>query len=349
MVTETTRRPTPIDNLPKAELHLHLEGAIRSQTAIQLAARHGVSLTPGDVAARYNYSDFRGFLEMFKWVTSFLRDPEDYALITRNLAEELVKQNVVYAEITISVGVMLRRMQNVEANFQAIREVAQSVPFSRLKTAWIFDVTRQFGHDAAMEVARWAAKLQSSGVVALGMGGDELAFPTVNFRPAFDYARQQGLHTICHAGEIGGPDSVREAIELLGAERIGHGIAVLRDEALANSLATTGRVVLENCLTSNLCTGALGKQTGNPAATLSDHPLPEFLERGLPVTLSTDDPGLFHTDLLSEYSHAASLGLSKEQLVKLAEQSFLAAFLVPEDKRQMLVNFRAAVNSAGLV
>src|ERR1700732_2163348 len=165
MVTQTARQPTAVDNLPKAELHLHLEGAILPQTAIELAARHGVALTPEDVAARYTYSDFRGFLETFKWVTSFLRGPEDYALITRNLAVELVKQNVVYAEITVSAGVMLRRTQNVEANFQAIREVAESVPFSRLKTAWIFDATRQFGHDAAMEVARWAAKLQSAGVV----------------------------------------------------------------------------------------------------------------------------------------------------------------------------------------
>jgi aminodeoxyfutalosine deaminase len=348
MATQATRQPTLIDNLPKAELHLHLEGAILPQTALELAARHGVVLTPEDVAARYSYSDFRGFLETFKWVTSFLRGPEDYALITRNLAEELVKQNVVYAEITVSAGVMLRRTQNVEANFQAIREVAQSVPFSRLRTAWIFDATRQFGHDQAMEVARLAAKLQSSGVVAFGMGGDELAFPTVNFRPAFHYARQQGLHTVCHAGEIGGPDSVREAIELLGAERIGHGIAVMRDEALANSLSTR-RVVLENCISSNLCTGALAKQTGNPSATLKDHPLPHFLKLGVPVTLSTDDPGLFHTDLLSEYSHAAELGLSKEQLVQLAEQSFLAAFVSPEDKRQMLVDFRAAVKTAGLV
>jgi aminodeoxyfutalosine deaminase len=185
--------------------------------------------------------------------------------------------------------------------------------------------------------------------VAFGMGGDELAFPTVNFRPAFDYARQQGLRTVCHAGEIGGPDSVREAIELLGAERIGHGIAVMRDQALANSLATTGRVVLENCLTSNLCTGALAKQTGNPAASLKDHPLPKFLVLGVPVTLSTDDPGLFNTSLLDEYSHAASLGLTKAQLLQLAEQSFLAAFLAPEDKRQMLVDFRTAAKSAGLV
>jgi aminodeoxyfutalosine deaminase len=348
MVTQATRLPTPIDNLPKAELHLHLEGAILPSTTIELAARHGVTLTPQDVAARYSYTDFRGFLETFKWVTSFLRGPEDYALITRNLAEELVKQNVVYAEITISAGVMLRRTQNVEANFQAIREVAQSVPFSRLRTGWILDATRQFGHEQAMEVARLAAKLQSAGVVALGMGGDELAFPTVNFRPAFDYARQHGLHTVCHAGEIGGPESVREAIEMLGAERIGHGIAVMRDDALANSLATR-RVVLENCITSNLCTGALAKQTGYPKATMKEHPLPRFLKLGVPVTLSTDDPGLFHTDLLSEYSHAAALGLSKEQLIQLVEQSFVAAFVTPEDKRQMLVDFRAAVKSTGLV
>jgi aminodeoxyfutalosine deaminase len=136
---------------------------------------------------------------------------------------------------------------------------------------------------------------------------------------------------------------------LLGAERIGHGIAVMRDEVLANSLATTGRVVLENCLTSNLCTGALAKQTGNPSASLKDHPLPKFIGRGVPVTLSTDDPGLFNTSLLDEYSHAASLGLTKAQLLQLAEQSFLAAFLAPEDKRQMLVDFRAAAKSAGLV
>src|ERR1700723_4630302 len=324
--TQTARPPMAIDALPKAELHLHLEGSIRPDTALKLAARHGVTLTPEEVAARYNFSNFSGFLDMFKWVTSFLRTPDDYALITRQLCEELVRQNVVYAEFTISAGVILRRMQNLEATVAAIREAAQSVPFARLRTAFILDAARQFGPDPAKEVARWAAKMQALSVVAFGMGGDELAYPTINFRPAFELARQDGLHIVCHAGEIGGPDSVREAIELLGAERIGHGIAVMRDEALANSLATTGRVVLENCLPSNLCTGALAKQTGNPAASLKYHPLPKFLALGVPVTLSTDDPGLFNTSLLGEYSHAASLGLSKEQLLQLAEQSFLAAF-----------------------
>jgi len=185
-----------IDALPKAELHLHLEGSIRPDTAIKLAARHGVTLKPEEVAARYNFSNFNGFLEMFKWVTSFLRTPDDYALITRQLCEELVRQNVVYAELTISAGVILRRTQNLEATVKAIREVTQSVPFVRLRTAFILDAARQFGPDPAKEVAVWAGKLQPLGVVAFGMGGDELAYPTINFRPAFDLARHDGC-TLC--------------------------------------------------------------------------------------------------------------------------------------------------------
>jgi aminodeoxyfutalosine deaminase len=347
-VTQSPHRPTIVDTLPKAELHLHLEGSIRPDTAIELAGRHGTKLTADEVAARYTYSNFLGFIESFKWVTSFLRDPQDYALITRKLLEELVRQNVVYAEITISAGVILRRMQNVEANFAAIREMSESVPFHRIRTAWIFDAARQFGPEAAMEVSRWASKLHRTGIVAFGMGGDELAGPTVNFRPAFDLARSEGLRVVCHAGEVGGPESVREAVDILGAERIGHGIAVMHDPALAESLATR-RVVLENCPTSNVATGALAKQTGKPDTTLADHPLKKLLDQGSLVTLSTDDPGMFHTDLLTEYSRAASLGLSNEELLRLAEQSFSAAFLPPIDKRQLLDDFRSAAKSAGLL
>jgi aminodeoxyfutalosine deaminase len=333
-----------MDSLPKVELHLHLEGTIRPATAIELAARHGVCLTQDEVAARYKHTDFAGFIETFKWVTSFLRDPEDYALITRRICEELVKQNVVYAEVTISTGVMLKRMQNVEANFGAIVEAASGVLYHRLRTAWIFDCVRQFGPDAAMEVARWAAKLQAKGVIAFGMGGDEISLPAASFRPAYTFARSEGLRLVCHAGEIGGPDSVREAVEILGAERIGHGIALMNDHALAESLARR-HVVLENCITSNLFTGALAKQINKPAANLQDHPLKLFLDRNWPVTLSTDDPGLFHTDLVTEYAHAAVLGLTEQQLLQLAEQSFHAAFLPPNEKRQLLESFRAAAKS----
>jgi adenosine deaminase len=153
---------------------------------------------------------------------------------------------------------------------------------------------------------------------------------------------------VCHAGEIGGPESVREAVEILGAERIGHGIAVMNDPALAESLITR-RVVLENCPSSNLCTGALAKQTGKPDAKLKDHPLPKFLEQGLLVTLSTDDPALFHTDLLREYALTESLGLPRKRMLELAENSINAAFLPPMDKRELLENFRGAAKAAGLV
>lgn len=341
LMTQSTAFLTP---LPKAELHLHLEGTIRPETARELAARHDVELSAKEVAARYHHSDFAGFIETFKWVTSFLRDPEDYAIITRRMCEELVRQNVVYAEVTISTGVMLRRMQNVEANFEAIVEAASGVLYHRLRTAWIFDCVRQFGPDAAMEVARWAAKLQQKGVIAFGMGGDELTLPTTTFRPAFTFARSEGLRLVCHAGEIGGPELVREAVEILGAERIGHGIALMHDHALAESLATR-RIVLENCPTSNLCTGALAKQLGRPSASMQDHPLRAFVEHNWPVTLSTDDPGLFHTDLLNEYACAASLGLTQQQLLHLAEQSFTAAFLPPDGKRLLLENFRTAAKA----
>lgn len=331
---------TALHALPKAELHLHLEGTIRPETALELASRHGVDLTPEAVAARYAHKDFAGFIETFKWVTSLLRDPEDYALITRRMCQELVRQNIVYAEITISAGVMLLRKQNVEANFHAIVEAASGVLYHRLRTAWIFDCVRQFGPEPAMEVARLAAALQAKGVVAFGMGGHELSLPTATFRPAFSFARSEGLRLVCHAGEIGGPELVREAVEILGAERIGHGIALIHDHALAESLAAR-RVVLEICPTSNLSTGALAAQLSKPSAELRDHPLRLFLDRNWPVTLSTDDPALFDTDLTREYACAASLGLTQDQLLGLAEESFSAAFLPPDDKRLLLETFRA--------
>ena len=315
---------------------------------MELAERHGAKLTVEEVAARYNVSNFAGFIDAFKWVTSFLRTPEDYALITGKLAEELIGQNVVYAEITLSIGVMLRRMQNVEANFTAIRETMASVKYERLRTAWIFDAARQFGADSAKESARWAAKLERSGVVAFGMGGDELSFPAANFRAAFDLARDAGLHIVCHAGEIGTPEVVREAIEILGAERIGHGISVMHDDAMLKSLAMR-RVVLENCIASNLVTGALAKQTGKTNPALADHPLRKFVEAGAAVVLSTDDPAMFRTDLLHEYARAAELGLSNPQLLQLAEQSYSASFLPPLEKRRLLDEFRSAAKSAGLV
>jgi adenosine deaminase len=329
--------PQYIRDLPKAELHLHLEGAIAPLTARQLAARHGVELSEAEVLDRYVYSGFAGFLETFKWVTSFLRTPDDFALVTERLCQELVAKNVVYAEVTLSAGVMLRRNQDPLANLASISKVTQRWQRNGLRVQWIFDAVRQFGVPAAMEAARLAVTAKSDGVVAFGLGGDELAIPAREFRGVYDFIAGQGLHRLVHAGEIGGPLEIRAAIDILGSERIGHGIAAIRDPGLMDFLAES-RIPLEICPTSNLCTGALARQLGRSAVKMEDHPLPELYRRGIPVLLSTDDPAMFHTSLNVEYHAAAKMGLDNAELKKIAALSFSHAFL-PEAERQKYLAF----------
>jgi aminodeoxyfutalosine deaminase len=332
--------------LPKAELHVHLEGSIAPSTLLELAARHGVALTPEETAPRYAAGTFDQFIENFIWITSFLRGPEDYALIARRFAESLQHQNVLYAEVTLSIGVMIRRNQDPAANFAALRDAAAQVPGVQLK--YIFDAVRQWGATAAMEVARIAAELRSPDIIAYGIGGDELGLPTVDLRPVYEFVASQGMHRLIHAGEIGGPEIVRESVELLGAERIGHGIAVMRDERTMDFIAARN-IPLEVCPTSNLRTGALARQIGRPTAGYEQHPLPSFLRRGLPVTLSSDDPAMFETTVSDEYRHVHRMGLTRGELVRLAEASFHHSFLGPHEKRAMLDKFHSGVAALGLV
>ena len=324
---------------PKAELHLHLEGSIRPPMAVTLAARHGVALAEGDVRRQYAYTSFSEFIEAFKWVTSFLRDPADFALIAADLAEQLLAQKVKYAEVTLSVGVMLLRKQNPQANFEAI--LAATEPFERkgLRLNWIFDAVRQFGSDLAQQVVDWAKLCNSSRIVAFGIGGDELCGETKDFRRVYERATECGLHRLIHAGEIGGPEKIREAVELLGVERVGHGIAAINDRALMDLLAAR-RVVLEVCPASNLLTGALAAQLRSTAPTIREHPLPQLLRHGIPVVLSTDDPSMFHTSLREEYQHAHDMGLGEVELVQLVENGFSFSFLT-ENERSRLI-FRPA-------
>lgn len=332
--------------LPKAELHVHLEGSIEPATVVELAARHGVALTPEDTAPRYAPGTFDQFIENFIWITSFLRGPDDYALIARRFAESLQRQNVLYAEVTLSIGVMFRRNQDPAANFAALRDAAAEIPGVQLK--YIFDAVRQWGAAPAMEVARIATELRDPDIIAYGIGGDELGLPTIDLRPVYEFVASQGMHRLIHAGEIGGPEIVRESVELLGVERIGHGIAVMRDERTMDFIAARN-IPLEVCPTSNLRTGALARQTGRVTAGYEQHPLPSFLRRGLPVTLSSDDPAMFETTLSGEYSHMQRMGLTPGELIRLAEASFHRSFLGPEEKRAMLDKFHSGVATLGLV
>jgi adenosine deaminase len=332
--------------LPKAELHVHLEGSIAPLTVVELAARHGVTLTPEETAPRYAPGTFDEFIQNFIWITSFLRGPEDYALIARRFAESLQRQNVLYAEVTLSIGVMFRRKQDPTANFAALRDAAAEVPGVQLK--YIFDAVRQWGAAPAMEVARIAAELHSPDIIAYGIGGDELGLPTIDLRPVYEFVASNGMHRLIHAGEIGGPEIVREAVELLGAERIGHGIGVMRDERTMDFIAARN-IPLEVCPTSNLRTGALARQIGRPTAGYDQHPLLSFFRRGIPVTLSSDDPSMFETTLTDEYRHAQSMGFTPDEIVRLAEASFHHSFLAPDEKHAMLAKFHSGVAALGLV
>ena len=326
--------PESIASLPKAELHLHLEGSIQPPTVRTLTSRCGLNVSEEEIRLRYAYGNFSEFIEAFKWVTSFLREPRDYALITRDLAEYLLLQDVVYAEVTLSVGVMLLRQQRPEAMFEAILRESEHFAGRGLRFNWIFDGVRQFGAEAAMQVVDAARNCASTSIVAFGIGGDELSVDTREFRSVYDAAANLGLHRLMHAGEVGGPEKIREAVELLDIERIGHGIASINDAALMDLLAER-RIPLEICPTSNVRTGALALQLHRPLPAIEEHPLPQLYRHGIPVVLSTDDPAMFQTTLTEEYEHARRMGLSKPELAHLASLSFEYAFLSEAEKRAL--------------
>jgi aminodeoxyfutalosine deaminase len=325
--------PNGISSLPKAELHLHLEGSIQPATVCALTAHHGIVTTEEEVRRRYAYRDFPEFIEAFKWVTTFLREPRDYGLIARDLAEHLLTQGVIYTEVTLSIGVMLLRKQQPEANFEALLRATEPFEARGLRFKWVFDAARQFGADAAMAVVESAKRCNSKAIVAFGIGGDELSVPTKEFRPVYDRAAQIGLHRLMHAGEVGGPEKIREAIELLGAERIGHGIAAIHDRELMDLLAER-KIPLEICPASNMRTAALARQLRRENARIEDHPLPKLLRHGIPVVLSTDDPAMFHTTLKEEYANAARMGLSEDELTRIVQMGFEHAFMPAGERHE---------------
>jgi len=297
--------------LPKAELHLHLEGSLSVRTFKELAP----GLSEEEIRRRWRPSgDFAGFIEAFTWGLGFLRKPEDYALAARRLLEQLAAENVCYAEITISGGAVVRRGRDFRAIFEALAAEAAASP---VEVRWILDAIRQFGPAQAEQVAELAAAYARRGVVAFGLGGDEAAGPASWFREICAWVRGCGLHLSIHAGETAGPESIWEALQA-GAERIGHGVRAEEDPALVAWLRDHD-IALEICLSSNLATGAV--------KSLAAHPLRRLYEAGVPVVLNTDDPGLFETTLTREYELAAEvLGFSPWELAGLAANGFRYAF-----------------------
>ncbi|MBV9574956.1 MAG: adenosine deaminase [Acidobacteriales bacterium] len=325
-----------IRTLPKAELHLHLEGSIYPETMVELSARHGRRRSIPEIEQLYRYSDFSGFLMAFKEVTGMLQTPEDYELIVYRLMERLAAETVLHAEVYVSVGVCLWRKQDFDAIFEGLeRGRERGASDFGVSILWIFDAVRQFGAMAAREVFEIAARYRDRNVVAVGIGGDEQKAPPEIFRDEYRFAAEHELRLTAHAGEAAGPESIWGALNL-GAERIGHGLTAALDPELIEELATR-QVPVEVCISSNLRTGC--------CRTLAEHPVRNYFDHGLKVVLNTDDPALFNTSLSHEFQLAqGSFGFSDEHLRELARNSFEASFLPAEGKLKFLNFFDAEVS-----
>jgi aminodeoxyfutalosine deaminase len=293
--------------MKKAELHVHLEGSIGPETLMAIDP----SLTRAEIETRLACASFAQFLEGYIWVNKKLEKPEHYALATRHLLDSLARQDVTYAEITLSAGVVLWKQQDLAAVYDAVWRECQR---SSIRTFWILDAIRQFGPEKGMEVAKFAVSRRAEGVIAYGIGGDEMRGPAHWFADVFAYARDGGLHLVCHAGETAGPESVWAALAI-GAERIGHGIAAAQDPRLMAQLCQDN-VPLEVCISSNVCTGAV--------ECLEKHPIRALYEAGVPITIHTDDPAFFRTTLEREYELAEKIfGIPSDEL---AAKSYYYAF-----------------------
>jgi aminodeoxyfutalosine deaminase len=327
--------PSFILSLPKAELHLHLEGSIAPSTLVELRQRHGMAgASLAEVEQLYDYKDFAGFLTAFKDVTGHLRTPEDYELITYRLMDWLKAQNILHAEVIVSVGVCLWRQQDFPAIFEGLERGRQhgQKDFG-VSLLWIFDAIRQFGPEKAQSVVDLAVQFRDRNVVAFGIGGDERGGPAEWFAKVFVNAAENGVHLTAHAGESAGADSIWGALNLK-AERIGHGLTAAQDPELIEELAER-QTPIEICVTSNLRTGCCPE--------LSQHPVRRYFDQGLMLTLNSDDPAMFRTSLVSEYALVQdAFGFTDEHLRELARNSFEASFLPAEKKVEFLNLFDSA-------
>src|ERR1700758_3162197 len=334
-VMDEAQPPKPfIRQLPKAELHLHLEGAVEPATLLELRKQHGENATLEETAALYRYNDFSSFLMAFKEVSAHLRGPDDYEFVTHRLMQQLKEENVLHAEVYVSVGVCLYRKQDFAAIFEGLeRGRARGARGFGVSLLWIFDATRHFGVEEAQKVYELAVRYKDRHVVGVGIGGDEVKAPPELFRSVYAYAEDHGLRLTAHAGETAPPESIWGALNL-HAERIGHGLTAAQDPDLIDELGQR-QIPIELCITSNLRTGV--------CKSIAEHPAKNYFDQGLMVTLNTDDPALFGTTLSREYQLAQdTFGFSDEHLRELARNSFEASFLPAEKKLELLSLFDAA-------
>jgi aminodeoxyfutalosine deaminase len=290
---------------PKIELHVHLEGTVRPATLLEIARRNDYALpaeTEEGLAELYDFRDFAHFIEVWILTTNALRTEEDFSQVVVDYAAEAASHGAVYLEAIFSPGERVKRGIGWDAIFSGYCDGAQEArELHGVEVRLTPDVVRGFPLEDAEQVVRYSAAYRDRGIVGVGLGGLEADYPPEPYEPAFTLARELGLASVPHAGEVAGPPSVRGALEQLGADRVRHGIRAAEDPGLVNELAGRG-TVLDICPISNVRTRAV--------ASLETHPLPRLVEAGVRCSISTDDPVMFDTDLTRDYEAATSFGIS---------------------------------------
>ncbi len=331
----TVTQPDPLiwlRGLPKAELHLHLEGSITPETLVELSrATDAHPLTPDAAKQVYNYTDFPSFLMSFKAVTERLHTPSDYETITYNMLRDLAAQGVCHAEVYISIGIIYfqNRLNVDEVMAAAERGRQRAEKDFGISLLWIIDAVRHFGVDECARVFSKAATLQHiyPSVIGIGIGGDEARGPAQDFRDLYAEAKSAGLHLTAHAGESTGPHSIWAALNI-GAERIGHALTAIQDPELIAVLVEK-QIPIELNITSNLRTAC--------CPSLFEHPTRHYFEEGLMITLNSDDPPFFGANLLDEYLLVhRELEFTLDHMRELAANSIEASFLPPDRKLSLL-------------
>lgn len=318
-----------IAGLPKVDLHAHHVGSAPPRLFAELRER-GVWSRASESPPPNRFTDLEAFTTHYVSLVDLIRTAEDVRALTFEVARELARQNIRYAELTVTPYSSVRRGIRGEDFIAAIEDARiEAESDLRVVLRWCFDIPgdARAGLAAAEETLRLALEADVPGLVSLGLGGRESAAPRERFKPYFDRARAAGLHSAPHAGETVGPESIWMALEMLGAERIGHGVSALEDKRLTATLVER-RIPLEVCLTSNVATGAVSE--------LEAHPILRMAEAGVRFTVNTDDAGIFHTDLNTEYEIAAELlGLDEAGVTSLAMSAVDAAFIESHAKRAL--------------
>ncbi|WP_435812250.1 adenosine deaminase [Streptomyces smyrnaeus] len=320
-----------IAGLPKAELHVHHVGSASPRIVAELAARHPEAGVPADADALseyFTFTDFAHFIQVYLSVVDLIRDAEDVRLLTYEIARDMARQSIRYAELTVTPYSSVSRGIPDGAFLEAIEDARRAAERELgVVLRWTFDIPGEAGLAAAEETTRIATELAPDGLISFGLGGPEIGVPRPQFKPYFDRALAAGLHSVPHAGETTGPGTIWDALTSLRAERIGHGTSAVQDPRLLEHLAERG-IPLEVCPTSNIATRAVD--------TLESHPIGEMAKAGVLVTVNSDDPPMFGTDLNTEYGIAARLlGLDPPGVATLARNAVKVSFLDEAGKARL--------------